>query len=445
MTELRRWLRRGRAAPSGDGSTSPRVIQEVDSKGSANVAGRDQSTYNIDQVTVNISLDLAQLLRRWPDATPYVHEVASESGIFVGGKVSAEDLLLYLADLNIPAEAFPPVLKVSERIRRHASDQEMRDAFGSIADQWAAQEPARWTSLENIRDKSEKSADNTLGDSCLLVALDPDYYSTDRYRLSIVLYRSGRDGDRRDDDSAAMSIEEIEARLKLSLPVLFQVKRGQLLVEFAVPPELLCTAFDQWFIPNRPGGLPEEDYQLGEHFPVVVRDIERMAPGTDRRIWKYRWQLLCNCDSNGSSLEAFRWVFPEDNETFRRLRASLWHADSHGKACLGLLAGPAASSRRADLLKAGAEAGIPAAIWLREPGSGGATPEGDRQYLKQVIESTELRSLPTTVLNLRLRAVADGEPEGHPGTRLGLLWADPGRTWERPFKIPEPSSDGADF
>ncbi len=321
----------------------------------------------------------------------------------------------------------------------------MRDAFASVADQWAAEESVRRESLDNIRDKPDKSAETALGDPCLLIALDPDYYSTDRYRLSIVLYRNGRDGDPRDGDSTAISIEEIKARLKLALPVLFQMNRGQFLVEFAVTPELLCTAFDQWFIPNRPDGLPGEDYQLGEHFPVVVRDIERMAPGTDRQMWKDRWQLLCNCDSNGSSLDALRWVFPEENETFRRLRASLWHSDSHGKVCLGLLPGPAASSRRMDLLKAGLEAGIPAAIWLREPDQGGADLEDERQYLRQVIGSTELRSLPGTVLNLRLRAVADGELEGHPGTRLGLLWADPGRTWERPFKIPEPSSNGADF
>jgi hypothetical protein len=101
--------------------------------------------------------------------------------------------------------------------------------------------------------------------------------------------------------------------------------------------------------------------------------------------------------------------------------------------------------RRTELLKAGLDAGIPAAIWLREADQGATALEDDRQYLKKVTESADLHSLPSTVLNLRLQAVAEGEPAGHPGSRLGLLWADPQRTWERPFRAPEPSSSGADF
>jgi hypothetical protein len=145
------------------------------------------------------------------------------------------------------------------------------------------------------------------------------------------------------------------------------------------------------------------------------------------------------------SPNALRWVCPEKNETFRQLRASLRHADSHGKVCLALLPGPTVEMRRTDLLKAGFEAGIPAAVWLREPGQDGLAATDDTQYLKEIVESSDLRSLPARVLNLRLRAVADGEPEGHPGTRVSLLWADPGRTWEQPFRTPEPSSNGADF
>jgi hypothetical protein len=411
----------------------------VHSEGAANVAGRDQ-------VNVNISLVLGELLNKYPDATPYVYEVASEAGISIGDKVSVEDVLHYLADLNIPAEAFPVILKVSELAWQHASGQEMRDEFGSVAERWAEQVPARQEALGELRNEADKSGVDYSNDrACLLIALDPDYYSADRYRLSIALYRDGRDGDRKDGSDDAMSMAEVKAQLKISLPLLFRENRNQFLVEFAVPPELLCSDFDQWFIPNRPDGLPEEDIQLGEQFPVVVRDIERMAPGTDRRMWEYRWQCLCSCTSNGLSLNALRLVFPEKNETFRQLRASLRHADSHEKACLALLPGPTAEMRRMDLLKAGFEAGIPAAVWLREPGQGSSTMVDDRQYLTEIVESSDLHSLPARVLNLRLRAVADGEPEGHPGTRVSLLWADPGRTWEQPFKTPEPSSNGADF
>jgi hypothetical protein len=440
------WRKAGKPAGEEDKDPSSLVSQIVHSEGAAHIAGRDQSINHIDQVNVNISLTLGRLLLKYPKATPYVYEVASEAGISIGNEVSAEDVLHYLADLNIPAEAFPVILKVSELASRHATGQEMRDEFGSVAEQWAAQVPARREALEDLRSESDKTEEDYSSDkACLLIALDPDYYSADRYRLSIVLYRDGRDGDRKDGSDDAMPIAEIEARLKMSLPVLFRENRNKFLVEFAVPPELLCTAFDQWFIPNRPDGLPEEDIQLGERFPVVVRDIERMAPGTDRSMWEYRWQRLCACTSDGLSLSALRWVFPEKNETYRQLRASLWLADSHGKACLALLPGPSEMRRMELLLMAGFEAGIPAAVWLREPGQGGYTMADDRQYLKAIVESADLHSLPARVLDLRLRAVADGEPEGHPGTRVSLLWADPGRTWEQPFKTPEPSSNGADF
>jgi vWA-MoxR associated protein C-terminal domain len=440
----RRWRKRmAGGSAGGNNGPSAQITQEVNSEGAANIAGHDQSTFNIDQV--NLSLNLSQLLRRWPDAAPYVYDVASENGIPVGATAGVEDLVAYLADLNIPAEAFPAILRVGELIRRYATDPDMRDGFASIAEQWAALVPARQESLGKLRSESGESDEWPPADPCLLIALDPDYYSTDRYRLSIIAYRNGHDGDRRDDNESAMSVAEIEVHLRLSLPLLFQVSHGQLLVEFAVPPELLCTAFDQWFIPNRPGGHPDEDCQLGERFPVVVRDIERMSPGTDRHLWEHRWRLLGHCRRNDSSSDALRWILPEDNETFRQLRASLRHTDSHGKACLGLLPGPTASMRRTELLKAGLDAGIPAAIWLREADQGATALEDDRQYLKKVTESADLHSLPSTVLNLRLQAVAEGEPAGHPGSRLGLLWADPQRTWERPFRAPEPSSSGADF
>lgn len=440
------WRKAGKPAGDEDKDPSSLVSQIVHSEGAAHIAGRDQSINHIDQVNVNISLVLGKLLHKYPDATPYVYEVASEAGISIGNEESLEDVLHYLADLNIPAEAFPVILKVSELAWQHASGQEMRDEFGSVAEQWAEQLPARREALGELRNAADKSGEHYPDDrACLLIALDPDYYSADRYRLSIVLYRDGQEGDRKDGSDDALSMTEVETRLKMSLPVLFHENRNQFLLEFAVPPELLCTAFDQWFIPNRPDGLPEEDIQLGEQFPVVVRDIERMAPGTDRRMWEYRWQCLCNCSSDDLSLSALRWVFPEKNENFRQLRASLRLADSQAKACLALLPGPTAEIQRIELLKAGFEVGIPAAVWLREPGQGGSTMADDRQYFKEIVESSDLYSLPARVLDMRLRAVADGEPEGHPGTRVSLLWADPGRTWEQPFKTPEPSSNGADF
>ena len=203
---------------------SPKVSQKVDSEGPTSIAGRDQATINIDQV-VNLNISLAhleQLLRQWPDAAPSVHEVASEAHLSGSGKFLAEDLLRHLARLdNTPPDELPPIVKVGERVRQSTGDQEMRDAFGSVAEEFAAREPARRESLENLRRESSESSDALPGDSCLLIVLDPDNYSIDRYRLSIVLYRNGRDGDRQDEDDTAITIEEIEARLRAVAPGAF--------------------------------------------------------------------------------------------------------------------------------------------------------------------------------------------------------------------------------
>jgi hypothetical protein len=441
----RRWPRRRTDSPAVNAGHEPpsRLDQHVEAEGSAYIAGRDQSTHNV--VNMNISLVVAQLLRDRPDGTPYVYEVASQSGVPAEGNASVEEVLRRLADLNVPAEAFPPILKVSELIRQHADDQETREVFGLVADHWAAQDPARRESLEDLRQASGELPDAPPADPCLLIVLDPDYYSTDHYRLSVVLYRHGRNGDRQDDDSDAMPVATIEERLKQSLPRLFTKSRGQPFIEFAVPPELLGTPFDQWSVPSRPDGPPEEDYQLGEIGPLVLRDIDRILPGADRSAWEQRWRRLCASHGDGSSLEVLRLVFPEKNETYKQLRASLRHTDARGKAFLALLAGPTAAFRRMEQLKAGLAAGIPAAIWLREPDEGAPEQEADREYLQRVIGSTELPSLPRKVMDLRLEAVVDGEPAGHPGTRLSLLWDDPGRTWERSFTAPESSSNGDDF
>jgi hypothetical protein len=420
------------------------VKQTAEVKGRASFAGRDQYNVKVSNVIILPLLpELAGMLKELPDALADFYQVASETGAPIPANSSLDDLLGWLAELITQRGEFPRPLQVSELAATHAADAATRDTLRSIGERWAAAVPGGQDSLASFRESSA-SGEEQQGDPCLLIILDQDRNGDDHYRLSLVLYRNGRDGVPQPGDDVYRPVDKIQARLRECLPALFHTtSRGSLLIEFAVPSRLLDTDFDQWSVPYRPNGPPGRDYQLGEKYPVVVRDLERMAPGGDRSLWEARWERLRNCVD--SSPGAVFWVGPRESDS-GSLRARLRLKDSHGQVCLGLLPAPSVLSCFADLLEAGFDTGIPAAIWLRppKPGAGRQNDKKDKRYLKGKIRPRELSVLPYKVQDLRLQALADRTPAAHPGRRLSLLWADPGRTWE-PLAEPPPSTNGDDI
>jgi hypothetical protein len=250
------------------------------------------------------------------------------------------------------------------------------------------------------------------------------------------------------------------------VPEILFSRPGLPLIEFAVPPDLLGHSFDQWPVPRRPDGPQDEDYRLGERYPVVVRDLDRMEPGKiaaeDREIWESRWKLLLACTGPAEGLlrevELQKMAGLRADAIYRAWRAAFQLEDARGNAVLALL--PPASAKTAKaviagLLKAGCHTGMPAAIWLRPPEARKSkampvTDDDDRAYLAKALAPADpspwaLRELPHRVRSLRLRAEADLGNAAHPGRRLSLLWADPSRNWSAPeLQLPQPSSNGAD-
>lgn len=431
----------------GDGVVPPPgVTQRADIRGPGNFVGSGS------QVNVNLTLsdesiarllpDLERLLAGLSNALAVVHEVAGAAQL--PSDRDLPELLRWLAELMIPADQLPRPLWVSELARQRVIDPAAREALGEIGERWAAEVPGGQRRLREFR-QSVESRGVPAGEPCLLVILNPDRNGEDRYRLSLILFRNGRDGEPQPGNDACLSLDEIRVQLQQSLPGLVRtVDRRSLILEFVVPRDLLNIDFDQWLIPERPDGPSARNYHLGVRYPVVVRDLERMSKADDHSMWRARWQRLRGCA--GSARDAVRWAGPQAGDSYDSLSASLLRQRAHGQVCLALLSTPSDGPLLAELLGAGLTAGIPAAIWLRQPGTGRMAGRKDRKYLALAVESAALAGLPRRVLDMRQEAAEQmrRNPE-HRGRHLSLLWDDPDRRWEPPpFTEPLASMNGAD-
>lgn len=355
---IRRAVGTADAAASNGMAPSPRVTQSADIRGPGNFVGSgSQVNLNLmmsDESIARLLPDLERLLAGLSDALAVIHEVAGAAQL--PSDLDVTGLLRWLAELMIPADQLPRPLWVSEFARQRAADPAAREALGAIGERWAAEVPGGQRRLREFRQSVECGGVHA-GEPCLLVILDPDRNGEDRYRLSLILFRNGHDGEPQPGDDACLSLDEVRGRLQESLPVLVQtVDRRSLILEFVVPRELLNMDFDQWLIPERPDGLPGRNYHLGVRYPVVVRDLERMTQAHDRSMWRARWQRLCGCA--GPVRDAVRWVGPQDGDSYDSLAASLLRERAHGQVCLTLLSAPLEGTLLADLLGAGLTAGV---------------------------------------------------------------------------------------
>lgn len=306
--------------------------------------------------------------------------------------------------------------------------------------------------------------------SCLLVVIRQDLYEPKGYLLSLTLFHDGQPGQPQECGNLSGTLEQIKKCLREQVPEILFSMRGLPLIEFAVPEDLLGKNFDQWPVPSRPDGPQAEDYRLGERYPVVVRDLDRMQSGKlsagDREIWESRWKLLLASENPVQNLlrevDLQGMADLRADAIYKSLRAAFRLDQARGNAVLALLPpAPGTNAKVAKdaipgVLKAGCHAGMPAAIWLRhpearKPGTQAAlAADDDRTYLAKALGQSgnapsPLRDLPRRVRSLRLQAEADRRHATHPGRRLSLLWADPSRCWAPPeFQLPERSSNGAD-
>ncbi len=406
---------------STDGDDGPsQSEQHVRANRDAYTAAHDLSVYegptHIDHSTKVVNVGGVTLHLDRPDALTIIHAWADRTLRPVPRDATDEQLVTLLGQFVPRPDEVPLIQQVTEAVEQESP--------GCSAERPSEEMPAEVDSKE-----------------CLAVILQEDYYEADRYRMFVVLFRDGRGAVPQECDDDFVSLKAIQARVRSLLPVLCRGLRT-LLVEFAVPESLLGTEFDQWPLASYPGAPVEDDFRLGEKYPVVVRDLDRMKPDLD--MWESRWRRLLGCDSPVH--EAVYWATPQATTRFKRLRAMLLDPETAGQVILALRPAQVSTRTIEDMIRAGVAAGIPAAIWMRRRHASMVSIEDDLDYLEKAMVEGGLRSLPHRVRTLRLRAAQEEGKAAHPGRRLGLLWADPGRSWDPPpFEQPVLSANGGDL
>jgi hypothetical protein len=401
---------------------------------------------DITQVAPEVA-ELARLLDEIPDAMAIISEVFNRTPAVAPPRATVIELLTRLHELVPPRGDSPLLQQVGELAARKIGAAQAAPALAA------------------------PSTDPPVGDPCLLVVIRQNLYEPKEFLLSLTLFHDGQPGQPLECGNPSGSLGQIRELLRGLIPEILFAMRGLPLIEFAVPEDLLGKNFDQWPVPSRPNGPRAEDYRLGERYPVVVRDLDRMEPGKiptgDREIWESRWKLLLTCEGPVPGLlrevDLQKMADLRADVIYKSLRAAFRLDDARGNAVLALLPpGPGNSVRAGKgtipgVLRAGCQAGMPAAIWLRHPETRkhGATPaiaddDDDRAYLAKALGQADpgqsaLRDLPRHVRSLRLQAEANRQDAAHPGRRLSLLWADPSRSSILPeLQLPQPSSNGAD-
>lgn len=400
--------------------------------------------------------ELAVLLAEHPDALALIHEVFRRTPAVAPLGATIIQLLGRLHEL-VPPSGESPLL---QQVRELAAQRTVEALRATLA-------------------LGATSTDRSAEGPCLLVVLRRNGFAPNEFLLSLTLFEHSQPGQPQECGKSSGSLKEIQELLREVVPQILDARRGLPLVEFAVPENLIDTAFDQWPVARRPDRPRAEDYRLGEKYPVVVRDLDRMDSAVlsvrDRERWEHRWTLLHACE--GPAGELLRMVDLQDvvgrrkEAVFHALAAEFRLPEADGKAVLALLPEMAAAPGKrgnaqagraiAEALKAALAEGMPAAIWLRNPGSrrqGGISADGDgadqddRTYLEKALDHANsrlpalLRDLPRRVWILRTDGAAGQCHASHPGRRLTLLWADPSHSWSpRDFQLPAPSTNGADL
>jgi hypothetical protein len=420
------------------------INQTLEPERDAYAAGRDVNNNNVNVYVVGGEYierripELARLLRPRPDAMGLIRRAAPDTQLPAQEELppdpDLEDVLAWLAGLNVSPTELPRPLWTSELARHTATDPAIREELAALAEGWAAEVPGGESQLEDFRSRIE-SGEFSDGDPCVVVKLDPDRNGGPGYRLTIILSLNGRDGDCQPGSDALLSLDQIKSQLKERLPPLIgPLKQDALTVEFIVPRALLNTDFDQWTISEEAGDAAAGSYRLGAQHAVVLRDLDRMSPLRDRSTWQRRWRRLCDCTDRVPG--AIHWVSSRDD--YQTLRAALVQDEALGHVCLALA--PVADAPVHDLLKAGLLEGMPAMLWLRQPGHSDV--QGKR-YLRSAFQKSGLVQLPRTVRNMRAKAVQYRRDPAYRGWHLSLLWDNPDRMWEPTlFRLPEPSKNG---
>ncbi|MEU6747217.1 trypsin-like peptidase domain-containing protein [Spirillospora sp. NPDC046719] len=188
---------------------------------------------------------------------------------------------------------------------------------------------------------------------------------------------------------------------------------GRWMIEFAVPEGWLGKPFERWYI-------DVEDRTPMRRYPLVVRDVKRLRPGSIRRDQAHqRWRVLkergrtdprvIGCDDHRGAAAFQDWLEANPDH------CALVYTTSPSKARLAAALGN----------------GVPVMLWTRTTCSGPAHDDcqGHRlgAALAAAVRDARPEELPHIALDLRRKALGAPKDAPHCGRDLTLLWDDPSR------------------
>lgn len=206
-------------------------------------------------------------------------------------------------------------------------------------------------------------------------------------------------------------VPESVARDKFKeLVALAEQQSTQLVIEMALPRELLCAPVDRWEIAVGEYGGP-----VGAQYPVVLRWLNRLRNPQLEPHWRLKWDSIERHSSEPL------WLNRSDEFQLGQLLAMLRESAERG-AFISLAFPPASVAGSAgDTLSVALSCGTPVAIWCRECS---ADPLEARRELQEFLRLVRVTDLPSRLKTIRNQAEREGDPR-HPGHRIALLFDNP--------------------
>ncbi len=334
-----------------------------------------------------------------------------------------EEALRNLSKIIIEKEGFPyPVIEFIEQLASQAQSSDVADRIKVWVDPIICGLNLSQEDLDTLRAEiraAKSAAQKALPYLLIEVKKAPSAnHQETSYNLQSWLWRDSED------------IEFLGLQESLDMATVKQVVYEQvatvseeldeeLIVEFFLPRDLLHWDVDQWEGVMR----AYVRSKLGFECQVYVRSIDRALNRKIRRFWRQKWQQLQEEQALGSSSNSpFLLVCNEVGYDYQSLLVKL---NSRHVVCLALTFVPPEipDREKGDILYTSFDAGMPIALWLRQPPD---NLEEIQREINKLLSGRVLKELPIVVKEERSKAIS--EPQGtHFGKWLTLLYDNPER------------------
>jgi hypothetical protein len=181
----------------------------------------------------------------------------------------------------------------------------------------------------------------------------------------------------------------------------------ELLIEVALPREMLCCSVDRWEIE-----VGEYKVPVGGQYPVVVRWLERIRERKFECKWRQKWAAVKS--HSGKPL----WVRRADEFQPKQLLAILGESPDQGVFVTFAFTPPEKKGSQDDSLSIALSGGTPVALWWRKCDPDPAKAQAE---LQQLLTHKTLHDLPYLLRAIRNKAEQEDDPN-HAGCRVALLF-----------------------